>query len=161
MSESEFNKLKETSWRRKLTPREEAALADFLAGHLEERLGWETELRLNQMLNGLPDAPVSSNFTSQVLQAVEQDVLKTSRGSTRKSLAHWFRFNWLPRIAIATFLFGGGILSLQQYKRVQVAHDVAAVSSVAAIPPQWLQDFDAINRLSQPPIDDELLAALQ
>jgi len=161
MNESEFNKLKETSWRRKLTPREEAALADFLAGHLEERSGWESDLRLNQMLNGLPDAPVSSNFTSQVVHAVERDVLESSPHSTRKSFAHWLRSNWLPRVALAALLLGGGVFSVQQYKRVQVAHDIAAVSSVASIPPQWLQDFDAINRLSQPPIDDELLAALQ
>jgi hypothetical protein len=77
----------------------------------------------------------------------------------------WLRFNWVPRVAIASVLVGAGIISVQQIreasKREQIARDVAAVSSAATLPPQWLQDFDAINVLSQPSVDEELLAALQ
>lgn len=160
MSQSEFDKLKEAGWRRKLTAEEEAALNEFLESHFEERLQWQDESGLNELLAALPDAPVSSNFTAQVLNAVEREARAANRRSGRGVL-HWLRFNWLPRIAAVILLVCGGAISLQQHRRAEIARDVAAVSSVAAVPPQWLQDFDAINRLSQPPIDNELLAALQ
>lgn len=156
MNEAEFQKLKEASWRRKLTAEEQAALDN----HLEERFSWEEEAALNQLIGKLPDAPVSTNFTARVLQAVERESATVPRARER-GLVHWFRMNWLPRIAIPAFLIFGGIISVQQYKRTQIANDVAVVSSAATVPPQWLEDFDAISRLSQPPVDHELLAALE
>jgi hypothetical protein len=159
MNKAEFEKLKEASWRRKLTDEEQTALNGYLAAHFEERALWPEESGLNQMLAGLPDAPVSTNFTARVLQAVERDATSASRRS--HGIFHWLKLNWVPRIAVMIVLVCGGFVSLQRYHRVQIAHDVAAVSSVATVPPQWLQDFDAINRLSQPPVDNELLAALQ
>ena len=159
MNDAEFQNLKETSWRRKLTVQEEAALKSFLDSHFDQRLQWEEESGLNQLLGRLPDAPVSTNFTSRVLRAVERETARTSQ--SEKGIFHWLKFNWVPRIAVATLLLCGGFISLQQYKRNQIAHAVAAVSNAATVPPQWLQDFDAINRLSQPPVDNELLAALQ
>lgn len=159
MNEAEFEKLKEASWRRKLTAQEEAALNSFLAAHFDERIQWEQESALNQTLAKLPDAPVSTNFTARVLQEIERD--STSVLPRQHGIFHWLKFNWIPRFAAVTLLVGGGFVSLQQYHRTQIARDVATVSSAATVPPQWLQDFDAINRLSQPPIDNELLAALQ
>ena len=62
---------------------------------------------------------------------------------------------------MAALLVSVGLISFQQYKRTQVAEDVKAVSTVAMVPSTWLEDFDAINRLSPPPVDTELLAALE
>jgi hypothetical protein len=159
MNDAEFQKLKEISWRRKLTEQEEATLNSYFAEHFDERVRWEEESGLNRLLGKLPDVPVSTNFTAQVLQAVERDTALITR--PEHGLLRWIKFNWLPRIAIAALLGCGGFISFQQYNRTQVARDVAAVSSAATVPPQWLQDFDAISRLSQPPVDNELLAALE
>jgi len=41
-----------------------------------------------------------------------------------------------------------------------LARDVATISQ-AVVPQEWLQDFEAINRLSHPSVDEELLAALR
>lgn len=159
MNEGEFQKLIETSWRRRLTDAELAALNDHLGERFEDKARWEEETVLNQMLGNLPDAPVSTNFTSRVLQAIDRETDRTISGTSR--IWEWVRFNWIPRAALVIFLLAGGAFSVQQHRRAQVARDVAAVSSAAKVPPQWLQDFDAINRLNPPPVDNELLAALQ
>ena len=161
MNEIEFQKLKEASWRRKLTAQEKTALNHHFGAHSEARTQWEEEAGLSELLGKLPDAPVSTNFTTRVLQEVQRDAGQNR--THRHGFFHWLRFNWLPRIAIASLVVSGGFFSIQQYQRTQIAHDVATVSSAAAaaLPQQWLEDFDAINRLSQPPVDNELLAALQ
>lgn len=167
MNEIEFQKLMEESWRRKLAPPEEAALKTYLATHFDARALWEEESGLNQSLAKLPDIPVSTNFTSRVLQAVERDLAHAAR--SEGGIVPWLKLNWLPRVAIVSLFAYAGFISVQQYStakrtemaRTEIARDVAAVSSAAAFPQEWLRDFDAINRLSQPPVDDELLAALQ
>jgi anti-sigma factor RsiW len=162
MSEIEFEKLREASWRRKLTTQEEAALNRYLATHAEARTQWEEESGLNELFGKLPTAPISTNFTARVLQEVQRDA---ERNSQRKhGIFHWIRFNWLPRIAFASLLLCGGIVSVHQIRvaqRTQIARDIATVSSAATVPQQWLEDFEAIDHLSQPPIDNELLAALE
>ena len=161
MNEIEFEKLKEASWRRKLTAQEEAALNNHFARHAEARTQWEEESGLSELLDKLPDAPVSTNFTARVLQEVQREA--GPRFGREHGILRWPRFNWLPKIAVASLIVCGGFVSLQQYKRTKIAHDLVAVSSAATatLPQQWLEDFDAISRLSQPPVDNELLAALQ
>ncbi len=68
-----YNRLRELSWRRKLTGAEEAELRAWLAAHPDAQADWEAEAGLNAALGRLPDAPVPSNFTARVLQAVERE----------------------------------------------------------------------------------------
>ncbi len=160
MNEIEFTNLIEQSWRRKLTEREEILLSDHLSSNPEARTQWEEESGLSQLLGKLPKTPVSTNFTAGVLQVVERETALAQR----ERFFHRPKFNWLPRIAIASAFVGGVIFSVHQYRSVQrkeIARDIAAVSQAATLPPEWLQDFEAINHLSQPPVDDELLAALK
>jgi anti-sigma factor RsiW len=160
-----YNQLRELSWRRKLTGDEEAALRSWLTAHPEAQEEWEVEAVLNEGLSRLPDAPVASNFTARVLQAVELDQAAEARRPRRKWQI-WIRLGWLPRVAVAAIVLGAGLLSFHQ---VQLTHNrarieaVAAVADVSSLPsPDVLKDFDAIQRLSQaPPADEELLAALQ
>jgi hypothetical protein len=122
----------------------------------------ELETRLSQMLARLPDAPVPSNFTARVLQSVE---LEESRRSRRWSLG----WNWhalLPRIAVtaAVVLFAG--LTFHHYElasqRNALARNVALVAGSQPLPSvDALKNFDAIQRMSQPRADDELLALMQ
>jgi hypothetical protein len=114
------------------------------------------------MLSRLPDAPVASNFTARVLQAVE---LEESRRSRRWS----FGWDWhalLPRIAVTTavVLFAG--LTIRQHeiivRRTAFARNVALVAGAQPLPSvDALKNFDAIQRMSQPRADEELLALMQ
>jgi anti-sigma-K factor RskA len=117
---------------------------------------------LRELLSRLPDAPVASNFTARVMQAVERE-------ESRRPRKWSFIFNWhafLPRAAVATVavLFAG--LTLQHHEvtahRAALAKDVALVAGTAMPGVDALKNFDAIRRMSQPArADDELLALLQ
>jgi anti-sigma factor RsiW len=159
-----FNKLRETSWRRKLTPAEESELRAWLVANPAARDDWESDAALSRVLERLPDAPVPSNFTARVLRAVEGE----SRAAQRQSESKW-KWMWqplLPRIAFAVVVLGIGFLSFHEARaarRMQLAKSVAAISEVSSLPgPEILKDFDAIRQLTPtPPPDTELLALLQ
>jgi len=161
MNEIEFEKLRETSWRRKLTADETAAVLAYLAMHPAARAGWEEESSLNEVLGEVPDVPVSSNFTARVLQAVERE--RSQRAPRPRGVFGWVKLRW-PRIAAASvmaFVIAFSVFQYRELKREQMARDIVAMSQAVEVPQEWLQDFEAINRLSQPPVDEELLAALQ
>jgi hypothetical protein len=75
MNDSEYNELRAVSWRRPLTPPEEGLLQAYLAGQPEAQAAWEEDLALTRHLQELPDAPVPSNFTSLVFQAIDADAI--------------------------------------------------------------------------------------
>lgn len=162
MNEIEFELLKEARWRRKLTASEQAALESYLAAHVESRSLWEEETRFNQLLEALPNVPVSTNFAARVLQAVERDT--STAKQPERAVLNWLKRNWLPRIAIVSLVIATGFLSIQHFENARlerIAQGVASLSTTTAVPQEWLQDFEAINRLSPPAVDDELLLALQ
>lgn len=118
--------------------------------------------KLRELLSRLPDAPVASNFTARVLQAVELE--KSRRAGKWNFIFNWHAF--LPRAAIATvaILFAG--LTLQHHEltahRAAFARNVALVAETPMPSVDALKNFDAIRRMSQPAhADEELLALLQ
>ena len=136
-----------------------------MAAHPEARENWEAEAGLNEALGRLPDAPVASNFTARVLQAVERETASERRRRQRKwRFAEWLR--WLPRAAVAMVILGVGLISFQRVRSPHyrsLVQSVAAVSRVSSLPsPEILEDFDAI-RVSNPTpaADEELLAVLK
>src|SRR6185436_14507392 len=96
-----YKRLRELSWRRPLTESEQAELRAWLAAHPEAEDDWETEKHLSAMLHKLPDAPVPSNFTARVRQAVEQETAAAGRrpGFPSRWAGRWRVF--LPRTAAA------------------------------------------------------------
>jgi anti-sigma factor RsiW len=162
MNGSRYNQLLEESWRRKLTASEEGELRAWLAAHPEAQSDWEAEGELNEALGRLADAPMPTNFTARVLQAVELEGATESCG--RAWAWQWWRW-LLPKAAAAAVVLGAGLLAYHQHevtKRVELAQSVAAVSEAAIPSPDALQDFEAIRRLNPaPPADKELLALLQ
>ena len=120
------------------------------------------EALLSQALARLPDTAVPSNFTARLMQAVD---LEESRRARRWG-ADW---NWhalLPRVAAVTaaVLFTG--LAVHHHEltshRSALARSVALVAGSESLPSMdALKNFDAIQRMSQPRADDELLALLQ
>src|ERR1035441_8301460 len=98
-----YNRLRELSWRRKLTNAEEAQLRALLAAHPEAQADWDTEASLNAALGRLPDVPVTSNFTARVLQQVEREAATELRQGEPK-WQFWRRLRWLPKVAFATIV---------------------------------------------------------
>jgi len=147
---------REDLWRRKLTEAERAAL------HAQPEL--ELDAQLTEALAKMPDAPVPSNFTARVLDAIEFEERQAAR-APRHWIWNWHR--WLPRVAVtAAILMVAGI----GYHRYEVGQQHTAlvkdVAQVAATQPapsvEALENLDAIQRMSQPAhADTELLAALQ
>ena len=161
-----FERLRETAWRRKLTPAEEQQLAEWLAEHPDAQNEWASEANLNEMLESLQDVPVSSNFTARVVQAAQSETRATVR---RKFLlpglmAHWM--SWLPKAALASVLLAAGLASYLHMQAERRAEWAASLTTVAQLPPvpnpEVLKDFDAIAALSStPPADEELLKVMQ
>lgn len=157
-------RLREIAWRRKLTAVEEAELRDWLAAHPKTRDEWEYEVALSKLLTQLPDAPVPSNFTARVLQAIEREEPEGDRRQTRRPAWAWRV--WVPRFALVVIVAAAGWFAFQWHARVQrikLAQSVAAVADVRSLPsPQFLEDFDTIRSLRpMPPADQELLALMK
>ena len=132
------------------------------------REAYAFELKLEQALEHLPNVPLSTNFTSLVLQKVRAEqphLIAEQRGWLR------FRFARLATgLAVATV---AGVLSLHHYRRAEQQEMLARVTGFTEVasafsseqPPNLLlQDFEAIKRLAVPAeseLDLELLVALQ
>jgi anti-sigma factor RsiW len=113
---------------------------------------------LRELLSRLPDAPVASNFTARVMRAVELEELQ---GARRRGW-HW---NWhllLPRVAVASVAVVMAGLAVQYHEvnvhRWQLARNIALVAPLPSV--DALNNFDAIQRMSQPAHADEELLAL-
>jgi hypothetical protein len=150
--------LNESLWRRKLSDAERAGL------HAQPEL--ELEAALTRALTEMPDAPVPSNFTARVLDAVE----RAERAETRDDCSPGWTLNWRwlwPRVATAAavLIFIG--VAIQRYEvnfhRFTLAKNVAQVAVAQPVPSMdALENLDAIQRMSQSGhADGELLAALQ
>ena len=80
MTDQEFTRLRETSWQRPLDPVEDARVRAYLAANPAAQRDWELESELTQLLARVPNAPVPSNFTHQVLAAVDRETRSPARG---------------------------------------------------------------------------------
>jgi anti-sigma factor RsiW len=156
-----YQKLREISWRRPLTEAEQAELHAWLAAHPEAQADAEADAALSQVLAKLPDAPMPSNFTARILQAIERDATASGRVPAKTS-APWWRV-LIPRIAAATVVLGVGAIAYrhnQAVQRAELADTAKDFVSVAGAAPMSdltvIEDFEAIRRMSQ--ADDGLLA---
>jgi hypothetical protein len=115
-------------------------------------------LELRELLSRLPDAPVSSNFTARVMQAVEREESMAAR--TRGW--HWNWHTLLPRAAAAAVMVAAAGFTFYQHEisnqRAALAQSVALMAQAPSV--DALQNFDAIQRMSQPAHADEELLAL-
>jgi hypothetical protein len=165
MPDSVSQELTELAWRRGLTPDEQARLRQYLAARPQARRQWEYEAALTRGLNSLPPAPVSSNFTALVLQAVQR---APARPVWRRRLdpALWLPRGWMPRLALGATMVCLSLLTVREYQTIQrqrMARDLASVGSLATLQPvDWLQNFHTIENLSRVEVaDDALLQIVQ
>lgn len=163
MNETEYESLIEQSWRRPLTVEEQARLDVWLAARPEAQADAEAEQALTQLLGQLPNAPVASNFTSQVMQAVAREQAAQARQpSFVDTIKRWLKVP-APRLAWALGLVALGWFGVHQHQanvREDMARGMAVMANVASLSdPSALQDFEAIRRLGTSE-DDELFAVL-
>lgn len=153
------NLLRELVWRRKLTSTER----EELRSSLEDRTDLELESDLTEALARLPDVAVPSNFTAQILQVLEREEMQAARNAGRHV------WNWrmlIPRAATAAVVFIIVGLTFEHHelsvRRTNLAESVAQVATAQPMPSiDALRNFNAIQRMSQPRADEELLALLQ
>jgi hypothetical protein len=164
MNDPLYNQFRESNWRRKLAPGEEAELRAWLAAHPEMESEWEVEAGLTEALGRLPDAAVPSNFTARVLSRVGD--LEYEAAGSRLPESGW-RWAWrvvVPKTVFATIVLGMGLFLYerqQAVRRVEFGRNLATVSGVMAVPdPELLKDFEAIRQLDQTPRPDEQLLVL-
>jgi hypothetical protein len=167
MNEAEFQRLREQSWRRKLTAEEESRLAARVFANADAQADWEAESALTHALSQLPDVPMASNFTAQVLHAIDRDsAAERYDGKPRVALPEWLR-RCLPRVAWATLpaacvLVAYAAHQYRQIRRAELVESVVRVSTVASVvKPEVFKDFDAIALLSQLPADDSELMGIK
>ncbi len=162
---SEFWK---TGLRRKMSVGEEAEWQIHLANQPDARAQFEEELSLNRALQRLPDAPLSSNFTALVMQAVEREQRRMSRPMVLRLWADHIAFHWGRKLAFGSALLLLGILSYQQYQvsaRRELARSLFSIESVLPVEGSIL-DFRAVDGLRRVPVPSpnaeiDLMAALQ
>lgn len=158
-----YQKLSEISWRRPLTEAEQAELRVWLMAHPEAQADIEAEEALNQAMAKLPEAPMPSNFTARVWQAIEREAAPKTAVAAPRSFRWWRVF--IPRFAVATLIVVGGAVAYrnnvakQNQALLTAAQEVAAVESFAD--PLVMADFEVIASLSPTlGVADEKLLAL-
>ena len=163
MNDSATLRIRELLWRRTLTETEAAELQNLLTAHPEARADWEIESALNQTLDRLPEAPpVSTNFTTLVLRAVERETKVRTCPDSRWSLRQW-----LPKFAVAALALTAGLAVWHHHEvneRSAMARDVAQLgAALVASTPELTENFESIRRLSEstPKADTDLLALMQ
>jgi anti-sigma factor RsiW len=165
MQDTEYQNLKEASWRRPLSAAERARLRELLAAHPDCRESWHEDAALSGLLRQLPSAAVSTNFTARVVQAASRVPPKPAWRRQLESFP-WLSAGWLPRAALGAAMICCGMLSFHEYqamRRADEARAIASISRLAGLPSiDWMENFDTINRLNKIKVaDDDLLTVLQ
>ena len=162
-----YQRLRELGWRQKLSEAEQTELRAWLAAHPEAAAEFEAEKALNRALASLPDAPMPSNFTARVLQAVEQAEREQERqAAPRRRDWAWIWRVLVPRAAVAAVVIGAGGLAYQQHRAHQIVSYGNSIETVLGVPTlpdaEILADFDVIQQLdANSAADQELIALLQ
>lgn len=151
-----------------LTGPERADLDRRLQADDSFRESYDTERSLDHLLERLPNVPVSTNFTSLVMQAA-----RSESKQRRPSGLPWLRLSFSRLAAgLAVFAVAGG-LTVHQYRSVQRQEMVRSLESFTEVattmspeqrPGLVFQDFETIQKYPIPSdneLDMELLVALQ
>jgi len=162
MNEEKNQTWQQIVWRRRRSPEEDKNLQDLRRADPSLDLEIAQDERLTGLISSIRNVPVSSNFTARVMHEARRSatplVVRTGWSDLHR--------RWIARLSFAALALFLGIFSFQQYqstRRHELARNIAAISEAAALPPiEWLQDFEIIRNMGNPPvIDDELIALMQ
>ncbi|MCP5523201.1 MAG: hypothetical protein H7A46_16825 [Verrucomicrobiales bacterium] len=157
MNRQRAEQLLETATRRCLTAGEREEWDAWLGASGSERTGWEDEMGLSRMLAGLDRPPVSSNFASRVMAALDHEWRVAGRRRTRWfSRAAWLRWRWqaaagsVAALALALILVQESSHVRARREVVRGAEMLAEAGGVLSV--DLLQDFDSIYALPGGPL---------
>ena len=157
-----YQRLREIGWRRALTDEEQSELRAWLAAHPEAATDIKLETALNSALTKPPSIPLSSNFTSRVMAAIEQDEAAQNRATSRPK-THWWRI-FVPRFAIATLVV---VTITLGYRHNVATHRMELTDAAKKIAESRvlsdmavIEDFETIRSLNpaEATVDENLLA---
>lgn len=159
MNQGEFERLFEIATRRALTAAERRLVEDWLATHPEARPACGEELALSRLLEALPDASLSPQFTARVLAQVERDDSATA-ANPQSAAAGWRAWLWRWRVGVASLAVVAATLGLawqrEARNRALLAESVAALSALAELPDlEALAEFELVYHLPTGPLPDE------
>jgi hypothetical protein len=167
MNGADQNEFWKAGLHRRLSAEEEAQWRVPLNGQPDTLAQFEEEAGLNRLLHGLPDAPLSSNFTSQVLFLVRTRERRKASTMIFRFWADYVAFSWGRKLAFASVLLLLGFVSYQQYQlsaRRELAKSIVRVSNVLPSA-DLIEGFGAMTGLRQvsfkPAQEPDLLDALQ
>ena len=178
MKYDELQYLMDLARRRPLKPDERDRLIGFMEANPDTWPGWEEDMALTRLLNRLPDAPLASNFSSRVMQAIAVEARQAERKPGPWRWLGWLR-GWPARVGFASCVALLALAGFQRHRlgepsdlaeidRADLAESVATISEVVAIPSvEILKDFETIQSFSRVPAaadmeaDLRLLAALE
>ena len=159
MNQGDFDQLLETGSRRALTACERERLNGWLAAHPEAREAWTEALAFRRLLDALPEAPVSPQFTARVLAEVGRlEPPSSARGLPWT--AKWRPLRWGWRGVLAGLAALPVVLGLfwhrEARERARLAESVAAMSALAELPDlEALAEFELVYHLPTGPLPDE------
>lgn len=158
MNQGEFERLFESATRRALTAPERQQVEDWLAAHPEARPACGEELALTRLLDALPEASLSPQFTAHVLAQVERDDAATAANPS--ATAAWRAWLWRWRVGVASLVIVAATLGLAWQRearhRALLAESVAALSPLAELPDlEALAEFELVYHLPTGPLPNE------
>jgi anti-sigma factor RsiW len=168
MNGPDDNEMHKALWRGRLSPAEQARLRAQAGANPEAQADLEAELALSQALDRLPAAPLSSNFTSRVLQAVAAEQARLNRARTQSGWRAVLSLRWGRRLAFVGVVLGVAVLVVQQRKAHELRREIALqfepltkLDSASRV--EVLQNFDTIQHLNTgaAQADLELLSLLE
>jgi len=133
MNREDTGEFWKTGLHRKITVGEELEWELRLTDRPEAMVKFEDEVNLNRALRQLPDAPVSSNFTALVMQAIEREHRHRSHSMSFEEWRHRVSLHWVRKLAFASMLVLLGFLSYQQYQisaRRELADSIVQISEM-------------------------------
>lgn len=168
MNQDPLEQLSEILCRRPLTPSEQAQLEAELAAHPEARADWAADAALSAALARMPEQPAPSNLTARVLAEIEREEDLATAGA-RKTKTNWVglgSWGWVTRTAVVVALVGLAAFTYTYHRQqhVKTAQNIVAVAKAAPeLPPEVLEEFDAIYLLPppMPGADLDLLAVMK
>ena len=176
MNSGDYEQLLRARQRGELKGVEQERLAALLQSDPKLGAEWQEDVALQRLLKTLPEAPLSSNFTSLVMQQLHRDDAAPQTPSRWALPRFWVR--GLAYGSLALFVGVGTMYYRTMAGRFDMANSVATVTTVAQLvqpvamrqqtpvelPPMppvdiW-ENFEEIRRLPDQ-VDTELLLALE
>ena len=116
--------------------------------------------QMRRLLSRMPDAPLASNFTARVMQAVEREEMRRARWR----FLEWDWRLFFPRVAAPATIVCLAAVMFHQHEmsveRRQLADTVVLVAAQPMPSLDALKNFDAIQRMGQTARPDSDLLAL-